>query len=170
MEPVEADAIESRLRLRQGRLPEAAALLERALLRYRTHPWPTVGLMERALESATSIASVDPTKQLPRRLFDAMAQPFAAGQWEDSRRYYRVMLGNAASGCSAETLSALHALEPWPTWRETLLRIRRDCYAAVHDPLASRAAADLADFQAQQPMPLSLGISRSPVGSSSGRR
>jgi hypothetical protein len=126
--------------------------------------------MERALESTMAIAAGDATKQFARRLFDAMAQPFAAGQWEDSRRYFRVMLGNAASGCSAETLSALHALEPWPTWRETLLRIRRDCYVAAHDPLAARAEADLADWNAQQPMPLNAGFSRSPRESSSGRR
>jgi len=51
-------------------------------------------------------------------------------------------------------MSALHAVEPWPPWREDILRIRRDCYASSHDSRAGKAQQDLIDFYTNEPAKL----------------
>ena len=59
VEPVEADALLCRLRMKQGRLDEAADALVRALDRYRRDPWAWTHLMHRAISWADELAARD---------------------------------------------------------------------------------------------------------------
>ncbi len=85
-------------------------------------------------------------------MFAALDKPFAAGQWEDARKYYRVFVAEALHPCGPAMLRALGDLEPWPPWRENVLRPRVDCYSRANlTGLAEDARADLQEFMATQP-------------------
>ena len=101
-------------------------------------------------------------------LFNATAQPFAAGQWDDVRLNNRVLLAREAQGCGPMTIGALHKLEPWPPWNDQILRMRRDCYQSAMDPRADRAAEEYDQFRRAEPP--TLLAPQSPSGSSSSRR
>jgi spermidine synthase len=150
---VEAESIEARLRLKQKRYPEAADHFERALLAYRTDPWPYSSFMGRTLDAVVALARQD-RRQAPR-MFNALGEPFAAGQWNDARKIYRVAIAAEASGCSGITVGALQAMEPWPRWTEDSLRIRSRCYAeAGRGDLAATAQREYAEFLAAKAKPL----------------
>src|SRR5262249_11862911 len=80
-----AAAGRARWRYRQHRLDDSVAALRRALIAMRRDPWENVETMGRALDLARSLAVV---RAYAPGLIDAMSQPFAAGQWEDVRRWY----------------------------------------------------------------------------------
>lgn len=149
--PVDATAIVARLAYRQGNMPLAAQLVSSAFAAYRHNAWPSVDLMRRAIELPPLIAKVRTLAPAMAATFD---QPWAAGQWYDERGVRRILLDHDVFGCAATTMSALHAVEPWPPWREDVLRIRRDCYANSHDSRAADAQHDLVDFLANEPAKL----------------
>jgi hypothetical protein len=149
--PTDATAIAARLAYRQGDMALAARLVSSAFAAYRTDAWPNVDLMRRAIELPPLIAKTRPLASAMAATFD---QPWAAGQWQEERRLRRIVLDHQVFGCAASTMSALHAVEPWPPWREDILRIRRDCYASAHDSHAEEAQRDLVDFLANQPAKL----------------
>ena len=107
--PADADAVLARLRFRQARIPESAALLARAFVTARTTPWSTDGTMERALLLAQEVGK---TNALALPLLAALEKPFAAGQMEDMRSAMRLALAKELQGCGPRTIAALHALEP----------------------------------------------------------
>jgi hypothetical protein len=151
-EPVDADLVLARLRWRQSRLDEAVTVLHRAFIAARRDPWMTSDAMGRALDLAVQLAA---THKYTPMLIDALSQPFAAGQWEDARRWYLANITHTADGCGPRTIHALRTLEPWPPWQKELLQLRRDCYAsAMMSTLFRRAERDLAAFQASEPQPL----------------
>ncbi len=148
----DADAVLARLRYRQGKIDDAVTLLERVFLRSRIDPWPTVNVIGRSLELAFTLSK---THDYAGRLFSALERPFAAGQWEDSRKFYRASIAREMEGCGPHTVAALRALEPWPPWRRDLLNLRYDCYGSAMAPrLRSRARRDFDDFLSAEPLPL----------------
>lgn len=154
IQPVEAIAIEARLRLTQGNQEEAARLVELALRRYRDDPWPLPAVMGRALTLAAALAGSD--RDFAVRMLDATSRPFAAGQLEEQRLRHRVNIAwGTELGCGPNTIAALRALEPHVPWTEAHLRMRRQCYAKadLHD-LYRRADAEWDDFQRTQRKPL----------------
>jgi spermidine synthase len=152
-EPIEADAIASRLLLRQGRAPESAALLRRALLAWRTDMWPQPDMMERAVGSAVPLAAVH--RELAPALYDALTQPFAAGQAEMSRLQHRFAVAQKIERCGPRTIAAMRAFEPWVPWNREYLTSRVQCYEkAGLRAMAERAREDLGDFLADEPQPL----------------
>jgi spermidine synthase len=164
LQMTDADMVVARLRFREGKLDEAAAALERAFLRSRADPWPTVDAVGRALDLALTLAK---NHAYARRMYVALEKPFAAGQWNDTRRYYRAMIAHEMEGCGPHTVQALRALEPWPPWRRDILLLRRNCYdTAMLSTLAERARRDLADFASAETVPL-IPPGRLPAGSSS---
>jgi len=164
-EATDADAVLARLQFRQGKFDGAAASLERVFVASRHDPWPTVALIGRSLDLAMNVSR---NHTYAPRMFRALEGPFAAGQWEDMRKFYRAMIASEMEGCGPHTVQALREMEPWPPWRKELLTLRRDCYDKGMMPaLAKRAARDLADFVSAEPRPL-LAPSRSPSESSSG--
>jgi spermidine synthase len=165
--PADADFIVARMCFRQHRLAESAGALVRAFVAARRTPWTTQRTMERGLGLAMQVAN---TRAYAAPLFNAMSMPFAGGQWNDLRAINRAPLAHQLQGCGPMTINALHALEPWPPWKGEMLRLRRDCYQSAMDPRASRAAAEYDAFLAHEPPPLLIPETRSPSGSSSGRR
>jgi hypothetical protein len=151
-EPTDADLVLGRLRFQQHRPADAAAMLERALLNARHDPWATIDAMGRSLDLVRALATV---RALSPALTDALARPFAAGLWEDARRWYLATMLRDFEACSPRTIRALRALEPWPPWQVEFLKARRDCYATVlMDDLRNRAEDDLDAYAAAEPAPL----------------
>ncbi len=149
----EAEAIVAQLRVKQGRFDEAAGHIVAAFEAYRNDPWPEQKVMGRTFDVAITVARVSPA--LAEKMYGALDKPFAARQWEDARRYYRVFAGAAIKPCGLATLRALAEIEPWPHWRENILRARADCYSrAGYAGLAEAARRDLAEFEANQPTTL----------------
>ncbi|HET7710718.1 MAG TPA: fused MFS/spermidine synthase [Thermoanaerobaculia bacterium] len=151
-QPAESDAIAARLRVRQGREEDAAALLEQAFTRLRSDAWPSAAIVERAIGSAVEISR---SPAIAHRMYAALSQRFAAGQANLSRLTALTHIGYNADHCGAKTVAALRALEPNPPWNRRHLQMRSECYAkASLSELASRAAGDLAEFVAAEPDPL----------------
>ncbi|MCA9617548.1 MAG: fused MFS/spermidine synthase, partial [Myxococcales bacterium] len=73
-QPVEADAIVAKLRWARGDALGAWEALERAIIAYRTDPWPSNKLMASALSIASAIGARQPA--LNRRIYDALSEPF----------------------------------------------------------------------------------------------
>ena len=167
LHPTDADAILAKLRFRQARIPESAALLQRVFIRCRRDPWPTTDLIAHSLDIAYAIAR---EHKYAAMLHDALSKPFAAGQWEDARKYNLMTIGHEIDGCGPRTIHALRALEPWPAWNESALKIRRDCYQTTMSPLAKRAARDYDAFVAAEAQPFNSGVTPAPSGSSSNPR
>jgi hypothetical protein len=151
-EPTDADLVLGRLRFQQHRPADAAAMLERSLRNARHDPWATMDAMGRSLDLVRALATV---RALSPALTDSLSQPFAAGLWDDARRWYLAGMLRELEACSPRTIRALRALEPWPPWQEDFLKMRRDCYATVlMDDMRSRAQADLDAYTAAEPVPL----------------
>ncbi|HEX7190748.1 MAG TPA: fused MFS/spermidine synthase, partial [Thermoanaerobaculia bacterium] len=132
--PIDATTIVARLAFRRGNMQLAAQLVSSAFSAYHHNAWPNVDLMRRAIELPPLIAK---TRSFAPAMAATFDQPWAAGQWQEERRVRRILLDHEVFGCAASTMSALHAVEPWPPWREDVLRIRRDCYVSAHDSRAS---------------------------------
>ncbi|HEX9161187.1 MAG TPA: fused MFS/spermidine synthase [Thermoanaerobaculia bacterium] len=152
-EPTEADALIGRVRLRENRFDESLAALGRSFVRYRNDAWADEGVMGRALDAATTLAGYD--RRYASRLYPLVDQPFSTGQWEDTRKIYRVTIAHAAEGCGPRTIASLRKLEPNFPWTFDMLRIRRECYSAAHlGDLARRAEEEWKEFEAGEPQPL----------------
>ena len=133
-------------------------LLERTFIGCRRDPWPTVDLIGRSLDLALNAAH---EHRYAIRLFNALSRPFAAGQWNDIRLFYLVLLAKEIQGCGPATIDKLKALEPWPPWRKDLLELRRDCYhSAMMTRLASRAKHDWESYVDAEPLPLDRGLTK----------
>lgn len=165
--PGDADVILARLRFRQARIAESADLLARGFTATRKTPWSTQHTMERAHALALEVAA---THAYAPVIFNALSQPFTAGQWNDVRMVNRVQVARELQGCGPMTVGALHAIEPWVPWTESLLRLRRDCYQSIMDPRADAAQHDFEEFMRREPIPLLSPETRSPSGSPSGPR
>ena len=140
---IEADAVIARLRLRQNRIPEAADAIERSLLAYRANPWPVPSVMQRALETAVLVARDD--KRFGPRMYALLEKPFAAGQWNELRLFYLMLVAYEHEQCGARTLAALQQQEPHVQWRELVLRVRSEC---------AGKAADYDAYKDAEPVPL----------------
>ena len=153
-QPLEAAAIEARLRFFQGDHDAAARLVEEALVGLRRNPWPDPGVMVKALSTAVALAGTD--RALGARMLAATAEPFVAGQLSEQRLRQRVNIAwGSELGCGPNTVAALRALEPHVPWTEQHLRLRRQCYARADlDELYRQADRDWQEFQRSRPQPL----------------
>jgi hypothetical protein len=148
----------ARLRDQQLRTREAAALMRSALVAYRTNPWPIPDLMGRTISSAPYIVRAD--KSVEPMLFDAMSQPFAAGQWNDARALLRLAVAREGQGCGPHAVQALKALEPDVPWLDWLLLFRRDCYAKTNLRDYDRSVDDYGDWLDEQPTALDANLKK----------
>jgi hypothetical protein len=57
---------------------------------------------------------------------------------------------------SSSCAEALRPLEPHVLWNLNWLVLRRDCYAATRDPLAPKAAANLAEYLRYEPVKFAI--------------
>ena len=139
----ETEAILAESLVDQQRFAEAAPHASRAFAEYRTNAWMDSTTMGRLFDAAVVIARHD--RVLAMQMFDAIGHPFAAAQWDDARKYYRVMIGETIQMCGPQMMRALHDIEPYPHWRENVLDARRGCYAGA---LADVAQRDWKEWQA----------------------
>ncbi|MBK9265803.1 MAG: fused MFS/spermidine synthase [Polyangiaceae bacterium] len=145
--PIEADAIRARYEYAIGKRSEAVKLLERVFIAYRTDPWSSTMITNRALDLARELGqSWSPDAA---RLFKALEMPFAVNVLENARRLLRVDLAEVMTEENA-CVAAFAALEPNPPWDERILGMRRDCYAKWKHPRAADAARDVERFKACQ--------------------
>ncbi|HEV8657974.1 MAG TPA: fused MFS/spermidine synthase [Thermoanaerobaculia bacterium] len=146
---IEADVIAARLAAQQRRYRDASSLLKRGFARYRANPWPSFGVMRRALETAVGAARADPTT-VPE-ILEALHHPFAASQLDEPRRIAMVTISSGAEGCSQQTVALLRSFEPHPRWKNEDLLLRAKCYGAAGlSKLAAKAKSDYANFLAHQ--------------------
>ncbi len=167
IQPGEADASLGRLRWRQGRLVEATDALVAAFTRYRTDPWPLPYIMSRAVSVAIEVADKDAADKdvadkdaaLARRLFDALAEPFAVSALEQRRLTARLRMLRAV-GFEPHCAAVLAPLEPHVPWERELLALRVRCYEATHDRRAAAARDDLARFLRTEPTSFARGLDK----------
>ena len=77
-------------------------------------------------------------------MFDAFAQPLAAGLWELPRAELRAVL--ARNLPAPEQLQAVMDCEPYVPWSRDFLEFRQSVYRAANSPRAEAAARDLAEY------------------------
>ena len=152
-QPIEAAVIAAGVRFREKRYDEAAALLQRAFVAYRSDPWPLWTVTNEGITLAMHIGSTSPARA--RLLHDALSQPFAVRLHDSYRQYALLTLAPVFAGCGPATLTALRAVEPNPFWLQPALALRADCYAKANlGALADQAQRDLDRFAASEPAPL----------------
>ncbi|HZT76889.1 MAG TPA: fused MFS/spermidine synthase [Vicinamibacterales bacterium] len=147
----EADIVLAELRVGQKQPADALPLLESAFVRMRTDPWALPSLKQKALDLAEVVART--SADANRRMYDALARRFAVDAVNDSRLLSLVEIaaeGNFAAMCRGP----IELLEPAVVWSDALLRRRRDCYEATHDPRLPQATRDLETYLAQEPQPI----------------
>ena len=144
-QPIEGGYILATLRFHQNRHDEATELMRRVFVNYRRNAWPDQALMERAFELAVELARTDAKRA--RILYDALDQPFAAMQHENSRRFARIVIAPLFDPCGPKAIEALEVMEPYPIWQRQILTIRANCYAVAGLDLAPAAWDDLARFE-----------------------
>jgi hypothetical protein len=127
-------------------------------LGYRSDPWPIQRIFIQALRAAREIASDDPDNG--RRLFDAIREPFTLDLLDDERRSALVALAFAVD-LERLCVEAFRQFEPYPSWNETFLAQRVECYRKTGSPLLAAAERDLGDFR--ESAPPSLEISPPPA-------
>ena len=142
LRPIDADAIEARLAFRKNNHVVSAALCQKVFAAARRDPWATVDLFGRTLDVANVLGA---QQAFAAPLFAALETPFAAGQWNDARRGYRVQIAVKMEGCGPHTIAALRALEPWPPWYEAMLKARADCLGKK---------SELEELRQSEPTPL----------------
>jgi spermidine synthase len=154
--PIEADALQARLRWRQGRLSEGISVLARALEQYRTSPWGVPVIMRRALGLAVDMARDTRFPQVGRPLLNALRQPFAVEMLEEQRKSALLLAADklAEGRCSAEVLDIVRSYEPHVPWQAPYLAQRARCYAEAGDPRAAQARRDLDEFRKSEPKSL----------------
>jgi spermidine synthase len=157
LQPGEADTILASLHLRQSNVGQAADSLERAFTRFRSDPWALTSFERKALALAPSVA-VGPV--LTRRIFEALAEPFANLAVDQMRLLLRAELALSLPAKNA-CLATIDAFGQKTPWSERFVQLRRDCYEANQDPRLAHAARELSEFFAHEPPSISLGAERS---------
>jgi spermidine synthase len=152
-DPIEADALEAQAMFRIGNVPAATELLRRAFVAYRTYPWAKGPIMVRALHFAVDLGRTN--RSSGAILYDAIEHPFAAGEFEQTRRTARLALARSLDDCGPRTIASLRAFEPWVPWDGGGLQLRAGCYekAGLRD-LAATARKELGDFAENEPQRL----------------
>lgn len=153
MSPVDADMVLGIWHYESGRTGEAVRYLVAAFTRARRDPWPSIQLLDRALELASGLAGEGP--QEVRAIDAALAEPFAVRMAEEHRLRVRLELTwLLRKGC----VEALAPFEPHPPWEDLFLAQRARCYREAWHPLADRARADLAEYMEHLPSRLEMGL------------
>jgi spermidine synthase len=157
-EPVEAQVMLARLRLRQGRPEEAATALRSALEGYRTDPWPLPRIMVGALALAPEMARQEP--KVAAGLLEALGKPFSILSLDARRKATALEISATLQDLGPGCLRVVEPQEPDFPWLGPPLLYRRDCYVAQHHPAAGRAEAELQGFLRNEPLAFSAGIAR----------
>ena len=117
-QPIEADAIDAHLALKQGRLRDAGELTEQVFRRLHTNPWGFTHAVETCFQTAIRVAYAD--RSFAPRLYRAVSEPFAVYAYEETRLWTKLALAELVGPC--ELLEAVEAYEPHVPWNEEFLK------------------------------------------------
>jgi spermidine synthase len=150
MQPIEANVVRARLALRQNRLDDSLAALQRAFTAYRTDPWPQPLIMRHALSVAIELAQREP--RFSPQLYDMLKTPIPPHQLDELRRTTRLEIAVKSEQCGPRTLEVLQEFEPDVRWSLPYLTLRVTCYehAGLRE-LAARAREDYETFMSSEP-------------------
>jgi spermidine synthase len=146
--PMEADTLLGVLRLRQGRMTEAALALEKAFVTLHRDPWGQRTVTPLLMEATQVLAQRD--HALGMRLYAQLEQPFAGHALQTLREKTRLAMARVLDWHGL-CQKALQAYEPHPLWEGDFLVSRYECYDATKDPLREQAETALKDFLAAEP-------------------
>lgn len=144
-QPLEADAIESYLLFKQGKISETAELLERVFGQLRTKPWGLSHALELCFKLAAPVAQADRARA--PRLYQLLREPLAVYIYEESRCSAALAIAQMVS-LDAQ-LEALAAYEPHIPWTEDFLTLRSRIYDGLNHPLQDQARADMESYRRQ---------------------
>src|SRR5262249_36268080 len=150
-QPAEADTVLATLRMRQGRMGEAAAALRSALARFHVDPWQLLRYKQKALSLAAAISGSDPKTAPP--LYEALREPMSARAVDNQRKLTQLEVATRFD-FRGRCREPIEALEPYVPWTGGFLALRRDCYQLNDDPRVAVANRDLNDFIAGEPLPI----------------
>jgi hypothetical protein len=156
---LEADALLALLQARQGRTAEAAITLETALVASRQDPWPSLSLVQGAMDLAVELAHQEPA--LAPRLFEALRAPFVLKMLDDQRVSAAVQLLSRMDPGPA-CAEFVRSVEPHVRWDHEWLSLRHRCYVATGDPGAGRAKEDLDTFLRREPEAFRVTVGGNP--------
>jgi hypothetical protein len=150
-QPAEAEAILAAWHHNAQQPELAVEHLVAAFQAYRDAPWAHRFVFNRSLDLAWTLSSERP--DLSGRLFEALAEPFAAHALDTPRLSAYFSIGNL-SDFAAHCVAALAPFEPYVPWDGRFLAERDRCYQSHNDPRAAQARADLEAFVANSPTTL----------------
>jgi spermidine synthase len=157
--PHEAEAVMAQYVWLKGRPLEALQLAERALVGYRTDPWPRPIVMRTTLAIARSIAEQDGCPPAAvAGLFEVLREPFAVALLDKERMQARLALAQVLDRAGPTRLACdvLSEFEPHTPWSLDFLRLRAATYARAGDPRTAEAQADLDAFESAEARPFVL--------------
>jgi hypothetical protein len=129
-------------------MKEALEALSKFFHAAHENPWPDPALINSSLALAEEAVRLAPSPEIAASLYDALSTPLCVWNSEFAREVRIISIAKAADGnrFGERTIQALNALEPNIVWNRQFLEIRKNAYAAVHDPRADQAARDLDEF------------------------
>jgi spermidine synthase len=145
--PTDAAVLSALLAFHQGRLADAAALLEQALVRLRTDASVLPRLVEYALRLPAQIVEKEPAHA--KQLLAALSEPLAVYMLDERRLLARLAIAQRLG--PVETAAAMQDLEPYVPWDGQVLDMRLRAYEATTHPFLSRARRELELFRRQAP-------------------
>jgi spermidine synthase len=158
-QPTEAQAVEARLLLRQGKPREATAAIEATFERHRRDAWPWEVIGKHAIDTAEEITRADPS--MADRVYAALAQPLPVHLYEARRlgAMLRIAVHNKLEVSCARTLELF---EPYVPWQREVLDWRAECYVGAGDAKRRPALLDLAELKSQVPVAFETGLTTTP--------
>ncbi|HMJ53400.1 MAG TPA: fused MFS/spermidine synthase [Polyangiaceae bacterium] len=154
-QPTEAEAIEARLLLRQGKPREATVAIEATFDRHRRDAWPWVVIGKHAIDTAEEITRADPS--LADRVYAALAQPLPVYLYEDRRIGAMLRIAMHAK-LEVPCARTLELFEPYVPWQQDVLDWRAECYVGAGDEKSRHALADVAELKSQVPVAFEAGL------------
>ena len=150
--PLDAEAIRAELLWRSRRPQEATESLEKFFVGLRTEPWSSKEVIKRSLARAEALAASDRSRTAGGILYRSLREPLSVYNNEKERIATLLALGTYLDGDhpGQYAAEALKNFEPHVLWIRKFLELRKDCYVALHHPLALQATRDLEEFQRHQ--------------------
>lgn len=150
IQPIESNVVRARLELRQNRIADSYASLQRAFTAFQNDPWPLPLLMRHSLSLAIELAQRDP--HLAPALYEMLKRPIPPHQLDELRRTTRLEIAVKSEQCGPRTLEVLQEFEPDMRWSLSYLTLRVTCYerAGLRD-LAQRAREDYETYVSSEP-------------------